>query len=85
MEKFEWNPLKSERLKKTRGISFEELTQTRFIDIRKHPNREDQEILLFEYRNAIWVVPFVRSVDFWFLKTLYRSRKYTKMFQRGEL
>ena len=85
MELFRWNPVKNERLKKVRGIGFEEIIQSRLVDVRNHPGREDQEIMLFECRGYIWVVPFVRSGEAFFLKTLYQSRKYTKMFERGEL
>ena len=82
---FEWSPVKSKRLKKTRGVDFEEITRARLIDVRQHPSRESQEIMLFELRGYVWAVPFVRSAGTFFLKTLYRSRKYTKMLERGEL
>ncbi len=85
MKPFQWNPVKNERLKRVRGVGFEEILQARLIDSRKHPGREGQEIMLFEYGGYIWVVPFVRSGEMFFLKTLYRSRKYTKMFERGAL
>ena len=85
MEGFEWNALKNERLKRVRGVSFEELLGSRLIDIRNHPSRAGQEMMLFEYRGNIWVIPFVRSDGKVFLKTLYRNRKYTKMFERGTL
>ncbi len=85
MKPFQWNPVKNERLKYVRGVGFEEIAQARLIDIREHPGRESQEIMLFEYQSYIWVVPFVRSSEIFFLKTLYRSRKYTRMFERGAL
>jgi nucleoside permease NupC len=35
--------------------------------------------MLFDYKNYIWIVPFVRNKDgSLFLKILYPSRKYTK-------
>lgn len=82
---FKWNTLKNERLKRARGISFEEILQAKPIGIKSHPSRELQEEMLFEWRNYVWVVPFVRAGDGIFLKTIYPSRKYTKKYRRGEL
>ena len=85
MQEFRWNLLKSERLKKTRGMSFDEITKAKLIKIKEHPNKAEQRLLLFETRGYIWVVPCVIKEGGIFLKTLYPSRKYTKMFKRGEL
>jgi hypothetical protein len=38
--------------------------------------------LLFEYKNYVWLVPFVQNGDEMFLKTLYPSRKYTKVYKK---
>lgn len=80
-----WNELKSERLKRTRGISFEEILKERFIGFRLHPHRENQIYMLFEIQNIVWVVPFVRHGQGIFLKTLFPDRKLTKRYRRGEL
>ena len=42
--------------------------------------------MLFEYKRYIWIVPYVinKSGDI-FLKTLFPSRKYTKMYKEGKL
>ena len=85
MEDLRWNLLKSERLKRTRGASFEELIQSKVIAVKRHPSNTHQNLLLFEHRGYIWVVPYVISGDEAFLKTLYPSRKYTKLYKRGEL
>lgn len=77
-----WNALKSKRLKQTRDVSFEEILQTKLIGFRRHPKREDQNLLLFQHRNYIWVVPFIVDGNGIFLKTLYPSRKYTKLLQK---
>jgi len=77
--------LKSERLKRTRGVSFEEITQCRLVDVRKHPKQVGQQLMLFERRGYIWVVPYVEAAHERFLKTLYPSRKYTRLYERGEL
>lgn len=85
MKEFKWSLLKSDRLKKTRGLSFEEVVQSKLVDIRKHPGRENQNILLFLCKGYIWVVPYITSGDEFFLKTLYLSRKYTKLYKKGKL
>ena len=83
MKEIRWNLLKNERLKKTRGVSFEDLVNSKLIKIMKTPKRVNQSIMLFEYKKYIWVVPFVEEMDYYFLKTLFPSRKYTKIL-RGE-
>ena len=80
-----WNELKSERLKRTRGISFEEILKERFVGFRLHPHRENQIYMLFARKGVIWVVPFVQSEKGVFLKTLFPDRKFTKLYRRGEL
>ena len=86
MEKeFKWNALKSERLKKVRGVSFEEIVEARIVSIEDHHNRGHQKVVFFEYKNQIWVAPFVENEKEMFLKTLYPSRKYTKIYQKGSL
>lgn len=80
-----WSLLKSERLKKTRGASFEELAQSQLIAVKRHPAKAHQHLMLFEHRGYVWVVPSVMSGNEIFLKTLYPSRKYTALYKRGEL
>ena len=84
MKLVKWNLLKSERLKKARGVSFEEIIQAKLVAIKRHPRKEYQEIMLFEYKGYIWVVPFVKSGGEIFLKTLYPSRKYTMIYRKGK-
>ncbi|EKD27097.1 MAG: hypothetical protein ACD_79C00878G0002 [uncultured bacterium] len=80
MIEIKWNLLKNELLKKTRGVSFDELLNSKLIGIKKHPAKENQKIMLFEYKNYIWVVPYVTTNEGVFLKTLFPSRKYTKIY-----
>ena len=82
MKEFRWSKLKNRTLKKERGVSFEEILETKFIGARRHPNRSNQLIMLFEYEKYIWVVPCVIEKNYIFLKTLFPSRKYTKL-RRG--
>lgn len=86
MRTVRWSALKNERLKKVRGVSFEELFQGgRLIGIKRHNTRQNQRKALVEYRGYVWVVPFVRFGEEVFLKTIYPSRYWTKKYQRGEL
>ena len=82
MKELRWNLLKSERLKRARGVSFEELVRQKLVDVRKHPKNPKQELMLFEYHGYVWVIPFVETEGEIFLKTLYPSRKFTKLYQR---
>lgn len=85
MEGSRWSFVKSARLKKTRGVSFEELLEHgRFLEVRQHPSRVLQDIALFEYQGYVWVVPYVVHGEERFLKTLYPSRKYTRLLREGK-
>jgi len=86
MKKIKWDEEKNKILKEERGVSFEEILDSTFIGAEKHRTRKNQIVLLYEYKNYIWVVPCVVEDKYIFLKTMFPSRKYTKMFksQRGE-
>ena len=85
MKQLRWHLLKSKRLKRTRGVSFEEIIQSKLLAVKKNPAKAHQDIMLFEYKEYIWVVPYVENEHEIFLKTLYPSRKYTKAYKRGEI
>lgn len=85
MKDIRWSVEKSQMLRKNRGMSFEELIQGRLIAVKKHSRRIHQNVMLFEYEDYIWVVPYVENKDEIFLKTLFPSRKYTKMWKEGKL
>ena len=86
MKGLRWNPVKNEWLRITRGMSFDDLTNHgTFLGSRYNPARAGQEMLLFEYRGYVWLVPYVNDRSGKFLKTLYPSRKYTKRYRQGVL
>lgn len=85
MKDIRWSQLKSERLKRTRGVSFEEIINTELIAVKRNPAKENQNIMLFKHKGYIWIVPYVEEKEYIFLKTLYPSRKYTKLYKKGEL
>lgn len=80
MKQIEWSPLKSERLKKTRGVSFEEIIAAVLLDVLKHPLRANQQIFVYRHKGYCWAVPCVVEEDRIFLKTIYPSRKLTKKY-----
>jgi len=49
------------------------------VAILKHPSRANQKIMLFKFKKYIWIIPFVEEKDYYFLKTFFPSRKYTKI------
>lgn len=65
-----------------RCVSFEEIIHAKLLDVRGHPSRNDQAILIYDYKGFIWVVPFVIDEQGIFLKTLYPSRKYHKLYKK---
>ncbi|MFT5207566.1 MAG: hypothetical protein ACI9CF_001322 [Candidatus Omnitrophota bacterium] len=83
MKDFKWNPTKSIRLKKSRGVSFEDIIKSELVDILEHPRRPEQMYMLFLHKKYIWVVPAVEESDYIFFKTLYASRKYTKKYKEN--
>jgi len=85
MKHIKWNILKSERLKRTRRVSFEEIIKTKLVAVKKHHKQRNQKIMLFKHRRYIWVVPYVKDKEGIFLKTLYPSRKYTKLYKEGKI
>ncbi len=85
MKHLKWDLSKNEQLKQERGVSFEELLQSKLIAVKRHPKRQYQNIFLFEHKGYVWIVPYVEQDDTLFLKTLYPSRKYTSLYKKGEL
>lgn len=85
MKELKWDLTKSARLKRVRGVSFEEIIKSRLIAIKEHPAKPMQSLMLFEFRGYVWVVPFVEEKEYIFLKTLYPSRRYTKSYRKGEI
>lgn len=85
MSGISWSLAKSEELKRRHRVSFDELILSKLVAVLEHPGRSHQNIMLFEFRAYIWVVPYVSRGDDIFLKTLFPSRKYTRKWKKGEL
>lgn len=81
---------KNERLKKERGISFEEVAFIILIGkarVSKHHNHElypHQVILFVEIEGYVYAIPSVvdHKKKTVFLKTIYPTRKMTKLFKK---
>ena len=87
MKKIKWDEAKNKTLKKERDVSFEEILDSTFLGAEKHRTRDNQMVLLYEYKKYFWVVPCVVEDEYIFLKTMFPSRKYTKMLKskKGEI
>ena len=86
--KFQWNPEKNVKLKRERGISFEEIKEAialgGLLDQIKNPNYPDQQILIVNIQGYAVGVPCIENTEGFFLKTAYFSRKYTKDYLKGD-
>ncbi len=87
MKYFAWNKIKNEQLKKERKISFEiiihQIENKKLLAVEDHPNQEkypNQRMLIVEFKNYAFMVPFVESDDEIFLKTIIPSRKATNKY-----
>jgi uncharacterized DUF497 family protein len=88
---FDWDPEKNEKIKRERGISFEEIALLLGAGsvwaVAKHWNTEkypNQRIFLIPIDGRIIAVPFLRDKDRFFLKTAFPSRKMTKLYNEEQ-
>lgn len=91
MDYYKWNQEKNEKLKTERGISFEQIAmhveKGDLLDIVAHPNQEkypDQQLLVVEINNYVFLVPFIENKNGRFLKTIIPSRKATRDYLGGK-
>jgi uncharacterized DUF497 family protein len=89
MKYFSWNNEKNERLKRERGISFEEVVfhieRGDLLDILEHPNQEHypgQRIFVVNINDYAYLVPSVEGEGEVFLKTIIPSRKAANTYLR---
>ena len=87
MKLFDWDPEKNQQLIEERSVSFEEvifhLQSEGLLDDIAHPNQEDyahQRIFIVAIESYAYLVPYVESNDYIFLKTIIPSRKATKHY-----
>jgi uncharacterized DUF497 family protein len=84
---FDWDKKKNQILRKTRGISFEEIilsiSNGNLLDVLEHPNKDkypNQKMFIVEVKDYAHIVPFVEDEEKYFLKTIYPSREATKKY-----
>jgi len=84
---FDWNEEKNKQLKAERNIGFERVVlaieEGCILDILEHPNKEKygkQVLIILEIDEYAYVVPAIRNEEYWFLKTIFPSRKYTDRY-----
>ncbi len=87
MKYHSWNNDKNEKLKKERGISFEDviyyIEHGKLLAILNHANQKKypgQRIYALKINNYVYLVPFVETENEIFLKTIIPSRKATKKY-----
>lgn len=80
--RYNWNPEKNSKLKKERGIGFEDIVEAinagKLLDVVEHPNQHKypgQLIYIVHTLDYIYLVPYVKDNDNLFLKTIIPSRK----------
>lgn len=85
MKQFRWDLDKNNKLRRERGISFEEILlaieRGGLVDILQHPNQSkypNQKLFVVIIRNYAYLVPFVEDDKEIFLKTVIPSRKATR-------
>ncbi len=81
-----WDETKNKKLKKTRGLSFEEVAQLildgKYLDILENPAHRTQRVFVVSYKGYTHVVPFVIDKDNNIvLKTVFPSRKFHKRYE----
>ena len=86
---FEWNEEKNILLSKERNISFEDvvfaLKNDKLLDIIMSPTHEGQKCFIVEIKSYAYIIPYVSvNIEKLFLKTIYPSRKHTKIYLKGK-
>ncbi|NCN82346.1 MAG: toxin [Candidatus Pacebacteria bacterium] len=90
MRKFaDWDEEKNQWLKVNRSISFEEvliaMDNGQVLDIIENKNYPNQRMLIINFENYAFIVPYVEDKEKLFFKTIYPSRKYTKLYlEKGD-
>lgn len=86
MKPFYWDTEKAKLLEQDgdRNISFERcivaIENGDILANIENPSRDGQKILVLEIDNYAYVVPYVEDDEARYLKTIFPSRKYTKLF-----
>lgn len=87
MKFFDWNIEKNDRLKKERGICFEDviiaIEEGLVLEVLEHPNKNkypNQKMYVVNIENYAYIIPFIDEGEKRFLKTIFPSRKMTAKY-----
>ena len=85
---YDWDEEKNNLLKIKRGIGFEqiilEISNKNLLDVLENPNKDKyshQFMYIIKSGDYVYCVPFVKEKDKIFLKTIYPSRKFKKLYE----
>ena len=85
MKIYRWNDIKNEQLKRSRGISFEDIVLALeaggLLEIVDHPNPKrypKQKVFVIALAEYVYLVPHMEESEYVFLKTIIPSRKATR-------
>ena len=86
---FDWDKTKNEWLKKHRSVCFEDIVPIvegkDQIATVPHPNQKHypkQRVYVISLKDYVYLVPFVEDDEKIFLKTIYPSRKASKLYKK---
>ena len=86
---YDWDEEKNNLLKSERNISFEqiivEIINGNLLDVLEHPNQQkfpNQLMYIVRSEDYVYCVPFVSNKEKIFLKTIYPSRKFKKLYEQ---
>lgn len=87
MKSINWSTEKSQELKESRGICFEDVVfyieRGDILDDFLHPNQKaypGQRIMVINVANYAYLIPYVENEEELFLKTIIPSRKATQQY-----
>ena len=85
---FDWDPEKNEDIQRTHDVSFEEIvslvSKGGLIKTVKNPSEkyQSQKIMLVRKGKAVYMVPYEKRGDRFWLITAFYSEKFTKKYLR---
>ena len=86
---FDWDEEINKQLKTKRNISFEqvivEINSGNLLDAIEHPNKKkypNQLMYVVRSGDYVYLIPFIQDKEKIFLKTIYPSRKFRKLYER---
>ncbi|OGC56273.1 toxin [candidate division WWE3 bacterium RIFCSPLOWO2_12_FULL_36_10] len=90
--RIEFDDHKNNLLKNQRGVCFDDVIESvlddKLLGILEHPNKSKyshQKIMLVAINDYVYAVPYVEDSEKIFLKTVFPSRKYTKLYLKKEV